>query len=121
MKKKLIMLGIFMFALGANVYARHGDGTGPHGGNARYAYCNGQGYNRGGAYGRHSRHNYLSTVESEKLAVLMEEKSLEIRKELLKETPDWGKIEKLNIEMQTEQAKVRTKYIQARYTESQKN
>ncbi|MGF6905584.1 hypothetical protein [Fusobacterium sp. PH5-44] len=125
MKKKLMILIIFMLALGANTFARQGDGTGPYGGNTRYAYCDGQGYNNnkhfnGRGYGMHSRHSFWNTTDNENLAILLEEKNLEIRKELLKEAPDWEKIEKLSIEIKTEQAKAKTRYMQARYTESQK-
>lgn len=122
MKKKLIMLGIFMLALGINAYARHGYGYGT---NENYEY-NCQGYGRGGhfrgrGYGMHPTHDFWNTSEGEKISILMEEKNLEIRKELLKDAPDWEKIEKLNIEIQNEKAKAKTKYMQAIYKELQKN
>lgn len=126
MNKKIMMLGIFMLALGVNVYARHGYGSGSYGSNGRYTYCNGQGYNRdehfsGRGYGMHSTHNFWSTSEGEKIAIFIEEKNLEIRKELLKDAPDWEKIEKMNIEIASEKAKAKTKYMQSRYKELQKN
>ncbi|WP_115270344.1 hypothetical protein [Fusobacterium necrogenes] len=52
--------------------------------------------------------NYIINPELEKTRIEIEEKRLEIRKELLKEEPDWDKIEKLNIEIAIQEAKNRT-------------
>lgn len=40
----------------------------------------------------------------EKSKIAIDEKKLEIRKELLKDKPDWEKIEKYNIEIATQEA-----------------
>ena len=47
--------------------------------------------------------------------ILIEEKRLEVRKELLNEKPDWNKIEKLNIEIATQEAKNRTCTMRERF------
>ena len=39
---------------------------------------------------------------------MIDEKRLEIRKELLNNKPDWNKIEKLNVEIATQEAKLKT-------------
>lgn len=51
----------------------------------------------------------------EKERILIEEKKLEIRKELLNEKPDWNKIEKLNIEVATQEAKHRTARMKEKF------
>lgn len=45
----------------------------------------------------------------------MKKKRLEIKKELLKDSPDWNKVEKLNTEISTERGKMRTAGMKARF------
>ena len=59
--------------------------------------------------------NYRVNPELERARILIEEKRLEVRKELLNEKPDWNKIEKLNIEIATQEAKNRTCTMRERF------
>lgn len=56
--------------------------------------------------------------EFERERILIEEKKLEIRKELLNEKPDWNKIEKLNVEVATQEAKHRTARMKEKFEAS---
>lgn len=53
---------------------------------------------------------------AEKNMIAVQEKKLEVRKIMLDKTPDWKKVEKLNLEMATLQAKNRTEMDKARFT-----
>lgn len=59
--------------------------------------------------------HHRSDPETVEARTIIETKKLEIRKELLNENPDWEKIEKLNIEMATEEAKLRTKRMKLNF------
>lgn len=61
--------------------------------------------------------NYKLNAELERSRILIEEKKLEIRKELLNEKPDWNKIEKLNIEIATQEAKNKTCNMRKKFEE----
>lgn len=52
--------------------------------------------------------NYKRDSEKERVRIAIEEKKLDIRKELLKDTPDWNRIERLNVDIATEEAKIKT-------------
>lgn len=52
--------------------------------------------------------NEKRNPEMEKVRIMIDEKRLEIRKELLNNKPDWNKIEKLNVEIATQEAKLKT-------------
>ena len=119
--KKMTLIGIMLFVIGATSFAR------PHHhnyNNCDYAPC-------GASY----HHNCVvdqnrpkvapkapkrRNPEAEKARLVIDEKRLEIRKELIKETPDWKKIERINSEIATEQAKERTANMRSRY-EARKN
>ena len=119
--KKMTLIGIMLFVVGATSFAR------PHHhnyNNCDYAPC-------GASY----HHNCVvdqnrpkvapkapkrRNPEAERARLVIDEKRLEIRKELIKETPDWKKIEKINSEIATEQAKERTANMRSRY-EARKN
>lgn len=58
---------------------------------------------------------YRKNPEMEKVRISIEEKKLAIRKELLNEKPDWNKIEKLNIDIATQEAKIKTFYMKESY------
>lgn len=53
--------------------------------------------------------------ENEKIRIIIDEKKLEVRKELLKENPDWDKIEKLNVEIATQGAILKTCRMRENY------
>ena len=53
--------------------------------------------------------NTEKSREMEKFRITIAEKNLEIRKEFNQENPDWSKIEKIRVEVATEQIKFRTK------------
>jgi len=112
--KKIIMLGFFTIMTGINIYGRCGYGY-------RYGhnYYNSNYYNEK-CYSEEEYHEsryFQDNKELEKLRIFFEEKRLEIQKEMIKDNPDWEKIEKLNIELETEKAKAKTKYIQSKYAE----
>lgn len=52
--------------------------------------------------------HYRRDPEMEKVRIMIDESRLQIRKELLNEKPDWNKIEKLNIDIATQEAKLKT-------------
>ena len=83
--KKLFIMSILMLSLGSLSLARGG-----------YGSC-------------HGYHNYgnLSPALQE-VNIRIQEKNLEIRKEMLKSNPNWSKIENLNTEIAKERAKLRT-------------
>ena len=99
--KKFTIIGIMIFALGATAFAR-GHQNNMHSGST---YC-GSGVNQTG---------FKRSPEMEKSSILIGEKKLEIRKEMLKDSPDWNKIEKLNTEISTERGKMRTAGMKARF------
>ena len=90
----LSMLGIASFARGGYM-----------GGGSQRGGCGG--YGSGGYH--HDNNGFLAAnPDIENLRTNIMEKNLEIRKELLKNNPDWKKIEKLNTEIATTQAKIKT-------------
>lgn len=62
--------------------------------------------------------NRRTNPELERAKIMIEEKKLEIRKELLNDKPNWNKIEKLNIEIATQEAKNRTTNMRERFENS---
>lgn len=95
--KKLLLIGTLVLSLGAFGFARGGHGYG-------------RGYGRGCGGNGSGYHNSMMTSnpQIEKSRILIQEKRLDVRKELIKTSPDWKKIEKLNSEIGTEQGKIRT-------------
>ncbi len=53
--------------------------------------------------------------EMERVRIMIDESKLQIRKELLNEKPDWNKIEKLNIDIATQEAKLKTRRMRESY------
>lgn len=118
--KKMALIGMMLFVVGATSFAR-----GHHyNNNCNYAPC-----------GAPQHHNCVvdqnrpkvapktqkrRNPEAERVRLVIDEKRLEIRKELIKETPDWKKIERINTEIATEQAKERTVNMKSRF-EARKN
>ena len=105
--KKLAVVGVMVLALGATAFAighRNWNGSeGMH--NFGNTSCQSS-----------SNHmNFKRSPEMEKSSILIGEKKLEIRKEMLKDSPDWNKIEKLNTEISTERGKMRTAGMKARF------
>lgn len=103
--KKLLIGCLMIIAIGTTAFARMHDGTGPdpkplpphlH---------------------KMRDENYRRNPELERGRILIDEKRLEIRKELLNENPDWNKIERLNIDIATQEAKNRTFNMRCRYDE----
>ena len=60
------------------------------------------------------------TPEMEQKRIAMEEKELAIKKELIKDSPNWTQIEKLNREIAVDQASMRTSEMKQR-KENEKN
>lgn len=59
--------------------------------------------------------DYRRDARTERDRILIEEKKLDVRKELLNEKPDWNKIEKLNIDIATQEAKLRTSRMREKF------
>ena len=96
--KKVLLIGSVILTLGAVTFARGGYGM-MGGGCGGYGYMN-------------------SNPETQQTRIRIQEKNLEIRKETIKANPDWKKVERLNSEIATEQAKLRTemqKYMRNNY------
>lgn len=122
--KKMTLIGIMLFVIGATSFAR------PHHhnyNNCDYAPC-GASYhhncvvdqNRPRAPRRDPQLGGPKEIvrrdpEAERARLVIDEKRLEIRKELIKETPDWKKVERLNSEIATEQGRVRTANMKSRF------
>lgn len=70
-------------------------------------------HNRGGYCHENNYRN--SGYKDSESRILIDEKRIEIRKELLKDNPDWIKIERLKIEMATDSAKLSTERMKERY------
>lgn len=118
--KKMALIGMMLFVVGATSFARGHH----HNNNCNYAPC-----------GAPQHHNCVvdqnrpkvapktqkrRNPEAERVRLVIDEKRLEIRKELIKEAPDWKKIERINTEIATEQAKERTVNMKSRF-EARKN
>lgn len=104
--KKIAIVGMMLLALGATSFAR-----GHHNNWHNEACPRVQGYD--------ARPNGVGVTrrnpESERTRLVIDEKKLEIRKELTRETPDWKKVERLNTEIATEQGKTRTANMKSRF------
>lgn len=104
--KKLLVGSLMLLAIGTAVYAR------PH--DERYRDDRGT-YHHSMRHRGEGRHCGRRTPESEKSRILIDEKRLEIRKELLNEKPDWNKIEKLNSDIALERARNKTEHMKYRF------
>ncbi len=106
--KKLAVVGVMLLALGATAFAR---------GHKNWNDSDGRMHNFGSTSCQTSSNhmNFKRSPELEKSSILIEEKRLEIKKELLKDSPDWNKVEKLNTEISTERGKMRTAGMKARF------
>ena len=58
--------------------------------------------------GGHHYQMMANNPDIQKSWITIEEKRLDVKKEMIKTSPDWKKIEKLNTDIATEQAKMRT-------------
>ena len=118
--KKMALIGMMLLVVGATSFARGHH----HNNNCNYAPC-----------GAPQHHNCVvdqnrpkvapktqkrRNPEAERVRLVIDEKRLEIRKELIKETPDWKKIERINAEIATEKEKERKVNMNSRY-EARKN
>lgn len=119
--KKMTLIGIMLFVVGATSFAR------PHHhnyNNCDYAPCVAS-YHHNCVVDQNRpkvapKAPKRRNPEAERARLVIDEKRLEIRKELIKETPDWKKIERINSEIATEQAKERTANMRSRF-EARKN
>ncbi|MGF6907829.1 hypothetical protein [Fusobacterium sp. PH5-44] len=137
MKNKILLGAILTLIIGTQAFARGRGYGGEHRGrfnysnpaftcgaiannafqNDREGNFNGSGHRFGGRFGKS---HMMNNPEFEKLSIAMDEKRLEIRKEMVKDAPDWSKIEKLNTDMATEMAKFKTQMMKTRYEEMKK-
>lgn len=118
MKKIILTVGVATLLIGSTVFARGmgnmGRGTGAcyqnysvaygrnyNNSNTHYAY--GRNFNNPNTncgYGRNFNRNGLTLDKKlEENRIFIAERRIEIRKELLKDTPDWNRVEKLNQEI----------------------
>ena len=82
-----------------------------------------EGYRNEAGRGHHHhyrRENCRINPDNERMRILMAEKRLEIRKELLNEKPDWNKIEKINTEIAVKKSQAATERVKYRF-ENQQN
>lgn len=106
--KKFTIIGIMIFTLGATAFARgHQNWNGNN---------MGRGYHSGSSYcgPRTNQNEFKRNPELDRSRLVMDEKRLEIRKELVKDKPDWTKVEKLNTEIANEQGRMRTSVMRSR-------
>ena len=68
-----------------------------------------------GHHHHYRRENCRINPDNERMRILMAEKRLEIRKELLNEKPDWNKIEKLNTEIAVKKSQALTERMKYRF------
>ena len=81
-----------------------------------------EGYRNEAGRGHHHhyrRENCRINPDNERMRILMAEKRLEIRKELLNEEPDWNKIEKLNTEIAVKKSQAVTERMKYRFENQQ--
>lgn len=103
--KKLTIVGIMIFALGATAFARgHQNWEGVHHTERHYRSSNcGQ------------WQDVRRSPELERTRLVIDEKRLEVRKELVKDKPDWNKIERLNNEIAVEHGRARTSMMRSHH------
>lgn len=114
--KKLTVLGVMLFALGTTTLAKghhHNNVCNYHSNCPAVCVANNQNT-------RTVKKARRVTPEMEKSRLIIDEKNLEIRKELIKDTPDWKKIERLNNEIATEQSRRKTANMKSRFEARQK-
>ena len=109
MKKSIILTGAITLLAGTTLFANNIDNTqgmrkdttsSTHVTHMRDGerYCNGH---RGG------RH-HIKNKEVQANQIKIDEKRIELKKEMIKDTPDWNKVEKLNKEIATIKAENKT-------------
>lgn len=99
--KRFMIVAAMMTLIGSMAFSKEVYRRGEYHHN-RGEYCHRGNYRNGGYRDSESR-------------ILVDEKKIEIRKELLKDNPDWAKIEKLKVEMATESAKSSTERMKESY------
>lgn len=103
--KKLVIGSLMVLALGTTAFAKMDN-------ERNFAD---KGYHHSMNHREEGRHCGRRSPENEKSRILIEEKRIEIRKELLNEKPNWNKIEKLNNEIALERAKNKTEHMKYRF------
>lgn len=96
--KKILIGSLFILVLGGTVFAKNHNS---------YAYGYNCGYPAHYAQLGHGK-SIATNPEYENIRIEIEEKRLQARKELLQPNPDWKKIEAINVEIGTLQAKIKT-------------
>lgn len=109
--KKLMIIATMMTLVGSMAFSKEVYRRDYH---HNREYCNGdycRTYNNHRNYNNNNR-GYVKDSESR---ILLDEKKIEIRKELLKDNPDWAKIERLKVEMATDSAKESARQMKERH------
>ena len=93
MKKIILFVGIATLLVGTSAFARSmgnmGRGTGTYYQNCSVAY--GRNYNNSNKNFTYGKNNLIQDKRLEEIRVFIAERKVEIRKEMLKDTPDWNK------------------------------
>lgn len=108
--KKLLIGSFMIFAVGSTAFAgMHHNGYGN--GDYKKYHC---------SPNIERAEFHKKSFEFKKLGVSLDEKRLELRKELLNEKPDWNKIEKINNDIALEKSKFKTKMMKERFERQEK-
>ncbi len=112
MKKIIMLAGAITIALGVSAFAQNMNGMGL---NQRNQNNINYSMGRGRHHSRYCCENgYIQSKEIESNRISIMEKRVEIRKELIKDTPDWNKVEKLNQEIASKRAENQTIMLKER-------
>ncbi|WP_294703808.1 hypothetical protein [uncultured Fusobacterium sp.] len=119
MKRIIILAGAITLLAGTTLFAKNMDNTGV-GQNQRNYVAYSQHHT---GHGRHYnsccdfdgvRRNNINSKEIEMNRIAIAEKRVELRKEMLKDSPDWNKVEKLNQEIASKRASNHTMMMRER-------
>lgn len=121
MKKIMILAGAITMLMGTSIFAKNMDGMGVNQTTrGNYAYSTHMSGRGGHHFSRHcnagGRMGYVQNKEIESNRIAIMEKRVELRKEMLKDTPDWNKVEKLNQEIASKRASNQTIMMRERAT-----
>lgn len=124
MKRIIILAGAITLLAGTTLFGAMGNnenvqntkkyvahsGYTKHGGRHHNNCC----YNNG-----NERGNYVVNKDLEANRIAIAEKKLELRKEMLKDNPDWNRVEKLNQDIASKRAENQTIRMRERATNNQ--
>lgn len=116
MKRIIILAGAITMMIGASAFAQNMENTGVNKNSKTYAVHSNHSMGRGKHHSRHCCENgsrfQNKEMEANRIAIM--EKKVELRKEMLKDTPDWNKVEKINKDIATKRAENHTMMMKER-------